>query len=122
MTKEEKKAYDKEHYLANKEQKKAYYEANKESILARKKEYWKTYCVANRERIKVYHDNVTNPHRSVVNCPEGMVVHHLNHDHNDNRRTNLLVMSRSDHQSYHQFMRWGNYDKASQIIYNYEVF
>jgi len=109
MTKEEKKAYDKERYLANKEsilaQQKAYKDAHKESISA---------------KYKAYRDIVRNPYRSVVDCPVGMVVHHINHDHSDNRVSNLLVMTVSDHQSYHQFMRFGNYEKASTIIYNYE--
>ena len=108
-SKEDREAYSRAYRLANKAKirakDKTYYESNKESILEKLK-----HCRSER------------PYRSVIDCPDGMVVHHLNHDHNDNRRTNLLVMTQSDHASYHGYMRHGNYEKASQIIYNYEVF
>jgi hypothetical protein len=118
MTKEEKRAYDRARYLANKEQKKAYRDANRE----RTKEYNATYREVNQEYFKNYNDTVRNPYRSVIDCPDGMVVHHINHDHSDNRRTNLLAMTPSDHASYHRSITSGNYEKASEIIYNYEVF
>jgi len=82
----------------------------------------KAYKESHKSEIQTYRDTVVAPYRSVVNCPDGFVVHHLNHDHNDNRRQNLLVMTREDHMSYHQFMRYGNYGKAAEIIYKYEVF
>jgi hypothetical protein len=132
QTKEARKAYylanreresarRKERYLANRERElaqcRAYKVSHQESIMA--------YELANRVRIldykKAYDVTVRHSYRSVIDVPDGMVVHHLNHDHNDNRRTNLLVMTQSDHASYHGYMRYGNYEKASQIIYNYEV-
>ena len=141
MTKEEKNAYAKAYRLANKElikskqkqyyldnrerllayanaNSKTYYEANKEASKTRKNAYYE----ANPEYFKNYRDTVYRPYRSMIDVPEGYDVHHLNHDHDDNRRTNLLAMTRADHAAYHQFMKYGNYEKASEIIYNYEVF
>jgi 5-methylcytosine-specific restriction endonuclease McrA len=78
MTKEEKSAYDKTRYQANKEQiaaqKKAYRQANKEKLSAKKKEYYqsnkekrdaynKSYKQANPEKIAGYDKkyNQANP-------------------------------------------------------------
>jgi hypothetical protein len=120
--KEAKRAYQKAYRLANKEQKKAYYETNKERISAQQKAYYEASKESIRETQRVYYDTVTSPYRSLIDVPDGYDVHHLNHDHSDNRRSNLLAMSHADHTAYHNYMRHGNYDLASQIIYNYEVF
>jgi 5-methylcytosine-specific restriction endonuclease McrA len=55
MTKEEKRAYDKAWYQANKERirdsRKAYYHANKEIQKAKREDYFKNYRESNREKI-----------------------------------------------------------------------
>jgi hypothetical protein len=111
MTKEEKKAYDK-----------LYREIHKEARNARNREYKASHREQANETARVYKNRNKYPYRSIIDVPDGFVVHHLNHDHNDNRRQNLLAMTRADHLSYHQFMKYGNYEKASAIIYKYEVF
>lgn len=40
-------------------------------------------------------------HRVVMNAPAGMHVHHRNYDKLDNRRSNLEVMTSSDHAKLH---------------------
>ena len=35
-------------------------------------------------------------HRVLLNCPSGMVVHHLNHNELDNRRANLRIVTYSE--------------------------
>ena len=40
-------------------------------------------------------------HRWILNAPDDMVVHHLNHNSLDNRKTNLIILSASDHSYYH---------------------
>jgi len=114
--KEYMKAYRETHKAQIKASKEAYDRLHREE----KKAYEKAYRLANKESRKAYSDTIVAPYRSVIDCPEGYVVHHLNHTHSDNRRSNLLVMTRSDHNAYHQFMRYGNYEKASDIIYKYE--
>jgi hypothetical protein len=125
MTKEEKAAYDRERYLANREYKLAqnntWNAANKESLKAKGKIYRDNNKETRKVYDKVYNDTVRHPYRRIVTCPDGFVVHHLNHNPDDNRRTNLLVMLKSDHMSYHAHIRYGNYSEASEIIKSYEI-
>lgn len=41
-------------------------------------------------------------HRIIMNPPNGMDVHHINGDKLDNRRCNLLMLTRSEHTSLHR--------------------
>jgi hypothetical protein len=36
------------------------------------------------------------------------IIHHINHNRQDNRIENLMIMSKHDHSSYHAFKRWEN--------------
>jgi len=119
MITEEKKAYMKAYRAANKERLKAYDKTYRDANRDKDKARHKAYRLANKDSCRAYNVTVTLPYRSVVNCHEGYIVLHLNHDHTDNRRTNLLVMKQADHASYHAHIQHGNYDKASEIIYNY---
>jgi len=41
-------------------------------------------------------------HREIMNCPEGMEVHHINLNTYDNRRCNLVNVNRNDHSIFHK--------------------
>lgn len=60
------------------------------------KSFSKTYA-ARTQRIngKVH---IFRMHRVVAHTPDGMIPHHLNEDSLDNRRENLLNMSKFDHE------------------------
>lgn len=47
-------------------------------------------------------------------------VHHLNGKRDDNRANNLLLMTSSDHMSYHSNVRYGNIEKAEAILDKYK--
>ncbi|MGD0283518.1 MAG: HNH endonuclease [Dissulfurispiraceae bacterium] len=40
-------------------------------------------------------------HRWIVDAPDDMLVHHINHNTLDNRKENLAILSASDHTYYH---------------------
>lgn len=40
-------------------------------------------------------------HRYIVNCPPGLIVHHINGNTLDNRRINLKIMTRDEHDRIH---------------------
>ena len=40
-------------------------------------------------------------HRQIMHCPRGKVVHHLNGRGLDNRKANLLVCSKQEHNFFH---------------------
>ena len=42
-------------------------------------------------------------HRQIMNCPNDMVVHHLNRNGLDNRKNNLQLMTPESHASFHRF-------------------
>lgn len=48
-------------------------------------------------------------HRFIMNCDNDLVVHHLNHNKLDNRKSNLCIMSNSEHRKRH------HQDKANQL-------
>ena len=45
-------------------------------------------------------------HRLLMNSPKNMDVHHINGNKLDNRRINLIMMTRSEHTSLHMRMRY----------------
>lgn len=45
--------------------------------------------------------------------PQGYHIHHINHDHNDNRIENLMMLSNSDHKKIH-----GNWEMIDGILVN----
>lgn len=40
-------------------------------------------------------------HRQIMHCPRGKVVHHLNGNGFDNRKANLLVCTKQEHNFFH---------------------
>jgi len=56
-------------------------------------------CRSFRKRGKVTTQRL---HRLVMDCPEGMDVHHINEDPLDNRRESLQVISPADHAKLHK--------------------
>lgn len=62
--------------------------------------YGNTYYAARLVRGKnsTYHVYM---HRQIMHCPRGMVVHHLNGNGLDNRRSNLLVCTKNEHNFFH---------------------
>lgn len=49
-------------------------------------------------------------HRQLMRCPPAKIVHHRNKNGLDNRRINLLIMSRNNHKTIHK-----NYDPTELI-------
>ncbi len=56
--------------------------------------------------------------RKVINCPEGMVVHHKNGDWRDNSPSNLQVITQSEHVAIHNRQRKGSIKPQSIIRRN----
>lgn len=52
--------------------------------------------VISHQRIAPYKNKTIYLHRLIMNCPEGMVVDHINGDTLDNRKVNLRVCTRSE--------------------------
>lgn len=50
---------------------------------------------------------------------EDECVHHINEKRDDNRLCNLLLITKSDHMSYHGYKRYGNEKAAKEIISKY---
>ena len=51
------------------------------------------------------------PHRKIYiaahgEIPKGMICHHCNQDHSDNRIENLILMSKGLHIIFHRVMKW----------------
>lgn len=42
-------------------------------------------------------------HRQIMRCPKNKVVHHINHNGLDNRKENLLNMTKQQHHELHRF-------------------
>ena len=87
--------------------------------------YQRERYLANKERILKqshdYNNTVVSPYRSLVgDIPKNCVVHHLNLNHDDNELSNLLVMSRSDHNRYHNFLRYNKLEEAKQVLDTYQ--
>ena len=40
-------------------------------------------------------------HRLIMNAPLGMLVHHMDHDGLNNRRANLMLVTRGEHNKLH---------------------
>lgn len=57
----------------------------------------KGYVISSpRHRSKLDKRSELRLHRLITDCPEGMVVDHINHDLTDNRKCNLRVYSQMD--------------------------
>lgn len=62
--------------------------------------YGNTYYAARvvRSKNSTYHVYM---HRQIMHCPRGKVVHHLNGNGLDNRKVNLLVCTKQEHNFFH---------------------
>jgi hypothetical protein len=107
------------YYQAHKEEIKAKnlarYHANKEAYKATVMEYYHR----NAESKKEYQRRYECPYRELVQVPDGWVVHHFNHNHEDNRPENLLPMTHSDHSRYHGYFNTGQRRKALKVLTKY---
>lgn len=56
--------------------------------------YW-SFC---KDRVLI------SMHRFLVDCPDGLVVDHINHDRSDNRRCNLKICTRGDNRKNQPFI------------------
>jgi len=70
--------------------------------------YWRAvrseYCWYAIRREKVNEKTIhIRMHRQIMECPNGYVVHHLNHNTLDNRKCNLIVVTDEEHKLYHTF-------------------
>ncbi len=75
------------------------------------------------------HGYVTNSkhrlHRYIMNCPEGMVVDHINHDKTDNRKNNLRICSYSQNAMNNSKTKGVTWDKSrnkwrAELMLNYK--
>lgn len=64
-----------------------------------------------------YLDKKIKLHRLITNCPDGMVVDHINHNTLDNRRENLKVCMQIDNQHNLRLQR-NNTSGCSGVVYN----
>lgn len=53
--------------------------------------------------------------RKMINCPKGMIVHHINGDFTDNNKSNLKVMTQREHVILHNKERTGIIKLNSKI-------
>jgi len=62
--------------------------------------YGNTYYAARvvRSKNSTFHVYM---HRQIMHCPRGKVVHHLNGNGLDNRKINLLVCTKQEHNFFH---------------------
>lgn len=64
-----------------------------------KQSAYRSYAIRNTKRNGI--EVTLYMHREVVRCAPGFEVHHINGDTLDNRRQNLLIVTRAEHDSLH---------------------
>jgi len=65
------------------------------AVKSRVNYYAKATIISNGKKLEI------SMHRFIAHCPRHCIVHHRNFDSLDNRRENLLIMSKQEHADFH---------------------